>query len=718
MAIPHQTTEAASWPYITPLVKERGAPIVVGLVAALVNFFGISRLGDSNTYYAAAVKSMLQNWHNFFFVAFDPAGFVAVDKPPVSLWLQAISAKIFGFNGFSLILPQVLAGIAAAVLLFYIVQRTFGMMAGFWAGIILAITPVSAVVFRSNLMDGVLVLVMVLVAGALLRAAEEGSLRWLLAAGALVGLGFNVKMLEAYLIIPAMVLVYLVSARTSWRKRFIHLALAGALMFAISLSWAVVVDSTPVANRPYVGSSTTNSEVDLAFGYNGLQRLTGLLRGGTQSKATNSATNPVNNGFLNGENGAAGPLRLFNQTLGGQASWLITLGLVGLLSTIWGIFPLMLRRQRLTRQLARDAWNGFVALDLTAAQRSGLFYATWFLTAAVFFSVAGFFHAYYLSQIVPPIAAMAGVGIVGMWRDYRGTSWQRWLLPIALLVTGPVEAHLISPFSGYGWLANLVTVVPVIAAIALAVPLLIALPQVQTRLRDYQEMAGRTSGYISGVAAIICAVGIAALLLAPTVWTIVTDTQSTGNALVPSAGPSARAVAATGPGNTRFPFPTGGFPAGGFNGDQTQASNQQLLSFLATHGQGTKYPLATLSSMTASPIIIASNIQVANLGGFSGNDPVVSVTQFQHLVQTHELRYILTQGIPAGFPGGELPPGLPQGFGGGRGVGGQITSWVSTHCTAVPTSQWRSPTQSTAGNPFGGGGRGGSQLYDCGTLTH
>src|SRR5579885_2419034 len=244
-------------------------------VAAALNLIAISREGYANGYYAAAVRSMLQSWHNFFFVAFDPGGFVTIDKPPLGFWVQTASAKLFGFHGWSLLLPQALAGVLSVAVLFFIVRRRFGNVAALLAALALALTPISVATNRNNTIDSQLVLTSLLAAWATLKATERGSLRWLLLAMALVGLGFNIKTLEAFLVLPALILVYLVAAPVGWRRRILQLAAAGVVLLAVSLAWVVTVDLIPASQRPYVGSSQHNSELELALGYNGLQRLLG-----------------------------------------------------------------------------------------------------------------------------------------------------------------------------------------------------------------------------------------------------------------------------------------------------------------------------------------------------------------------------------------------------------------------------------------------------------
>ncbi|HEX6110632.1 MAG TPA: glycosyltransferase family 39 protein, partial [Ktedonobacteraceae bacterium] len=269
----------------------RLALAVVMLVSIFMNFYQLGQNGFGNLYYASAIRSMLDSWHNFFFVSFDPGGFVSIDKPPLGFWLQAASAKILGFTPFSIFLPQALAGVLSVLLLYYLVRRHFGVVAGLLAALALAISPISVLTNRNNTIDSTLVLVMLLGAWAVLRAAQSGKLRWLLLCAVFVGLGFNIKMLEAYLVVPAYGLLYLLAAPRRIWVRIGHLALAALLMLTISLSWAVAVDLTPAASRPYVGSSQNNSEISLALGYNGIQRLLGQFGFGGNNAGSSTSGN-------------------------------------------------------------------------------------------------------------------------------------------------------------------------------------------------------------------------------------------------------------------------------------------------------------------------------------------------------------------------------------------------------------------------------------------
>jgi len=257
--------------------RERLALLLTVLLSALLNFVNLGIEGYSNQYYAAAVKSMLLTWKNFFFAALDPAGFVSVDKPPLGYWLQALSAKLFGFSGWSILLPQALAGVLSVVVLYYLVKHSFGSRAGLISALCLAVTPVFVAVSRNNTVDNQLVLVLLLACWALSVAAEKGRLKYLLLAMLLIGLGFNIKMLQAYMILPAVYIVYLFANSLSLPKRIAHLLLGTVVLVGVSLSWALAVDSIPATARPYVGCSTNNTVMELITDHNGAERLGGIF---------------------------------------------------------------------------------------------------------------------------------------------------------------------------------------------------------------------------------------------------------------------------------------------------------------------------------------------------------------------------------------------------------------------------------------------------------
>ena len=242
-----------------------GAIILLG---AGLRFWRLDQNGYGTEYYSAAVRSMMVSWHNFLYNSFDPAGFVSVDKPPIALWIQVLSAKIFGFHGLSLLLPQVLEGVAAIGLVYYLVRRYFGSAAGLLAGLFLALTPISVAIDRANNTDSGLILVLLLAAWGLLRATETGRRSFLFLSMILIGIGFNVKMMAAFVVLPTFVLIYLLGAPLGLKRRAIDLCLSGLVLITVSLSWALFYDLTPPNQRPFAGSTKGNSMLELALGHN------------------------------------------------------------------------------------------------------------------------------------------------------------------------------------------------------------------------------------------------------------------------------------------------------------------------------------------------------------------------------------------------------------------------------------------------------------------
>ncbi len=674
------------------------------LVSIFMNFFQLGKNGFG-TFYPPAVRSMMDNWHNFFFASYDPGGFVTVDKPPVGFWLQVFSSKIFGFTPVSVLLPQAIAGVLSVLLLYHLVQRHFGTIAGLLAALGLALSPISIVANRNVTIDSTLALVLLLGAWAVLLAAETGRLRWLLLAAALVGLGFNVKMLEAYLVVPAFGLLYLLAAPKRLSTRILHLVLATVVLLVVSFSWIEAVDLTPASQRPYVGSTQDNSELSLALGYNGIERLLGRFGGGgggfrptgatnrTGNTGTNGTT-PTNRNGGTGNGGTAnsgttaaqqrqqlggglfdigdpGPLRLFTVPLAGQIVWILPLALLGLLALAWQRRP---------------------KFQVDLQQKSMLLWGTWLLTTAIFFSVAGFFHQYYMTEMAPAIAALFGIGLVVMWRDYRRGGWRSWLLPIAIAATIAEQIYVLASYPTWGQV-----LIPILAVLGILAVLVLVGVKIMPR---FGRNASSTRLLLPALG-----IGVLALMLTPIVWAAIPIFQSTQADQL-----------------TAGPVQTGGF--GGARGGAAN-SNTKLISYLEANQGNTKFLVAVPSSMSGDSIILATNKPVMALGGFSGGDPILTTNQLATLISNGTVRFFL---LNAPRTGQQIPPQildqLPAQFrnaarnGFAGGFGGQqsaVTSYVSKHCTVVPTSEWQQ-TSSSSGTPSIGSffGRGGAnQLYDC-----
>src|SRR5262245_32519057 len=369
------------------------------LLAAGLRLWRLDQNGFGNEYYAAAVRSMAGSAHNFLYTAFDPAGFISVDKPPVALWIQVASVKLLGFQGLAVLLPQVVEGVASVWILFHIVRRRFGDAAGLLAAFFLALTPVAVAVDRSSNTESALVLVLLLASWAWLRATEKGSRRWLLVACALLGVGFNVKMLAAFVVLPTFAAVYAAGAAGSWRARLRDLALAGLVLITVSLSWPLLYDLTPAHQRPYVGTTDHNSVLELAVGPYGIGRFVTQPRmAAIEPLDVPDAIVPVRNDARPAEPRArsgvsrlfvrapVGFLRLADGQLAGQALWWLPLALLGVVA---GALGDRVRRPLAPSHLALALWSG------------------WTLTYAVVYSLAGgFFHYYYLVTMAPPLAAL------------------------------------------------------------------------------------------------------------------------------------------------------------------------------------------------------------------------------------------------------------------------------------------------------------------------
>ncbi len=419
--------EATAAPVIALRPAWRSSPWAgLGGVMALglgLRIWRLDQNGFGTEYYSAGVRSMLDSPHNFLFNSFDPAGFVSLDKPPIALWVQVASAKLLGFSSLSVLLPQVLEGLASIALVYHLVARRFGEAAGLLAALFLALTPISVVIDRSSNTDSCLVLVLLLAAWALSVAAERGSGPLLALAMVLVGIGFNVKMLAAVVVLPAFALVYFAGAPLGWRRRLAHLAVGGAVVMAVSLSWVVFYDLTPPDRRPFAGSRRSNSMIELAVGHNGMERF--VRRRGAAARGPGNPTVAPGPAAAPGarpggrlrlvDNVPVGPLRLADRHLAGQVSWLL---------------PLALASVAAVAARAERRW------PLDPAHQAALLWSGWALTYAVVYSYAGgIFHAYYLVTMAPPLAALAGVALMALWSWYRRGGRVALLLPAALLLT-------------------------------------------------------------------------------------------------------------------------------------------------------------------------------------------------------------------------------------------------------------------------------------------
>jgi 4-amino-4-deoxy-L-arabinose transferase-like glycosyltransferase len=636
-------------------------PALLGLLAvtAVLYLWDLSASGYANSFYAAAVQAGTKSWKAFFFGSLDSGNSITVDKPPGSLWVMEISARIFGFNSWSLLVPQALEGVAAVGLLYSAVRRVAGSAAGLAAGAALALTPAAVLMFRFDNPDALLTLCLVAGAYAVTRALEAGRTRWLVLAGSVIGFAFLTKMLQGFLVLPAFAFVYLVAGPVPlWRR--IGQVLAGAAAVVVAAGWWVLTVSVwPASARPYIGGSTNNSILDLVFGYNGLGRLLGGSgnAGGGSGGASGSSFG-----------GPTGLSRLFSSEMGNEISWLLPAALAGLVALLW-----FTRRAPRTDPLRAAAllWGGWLLV-----------------TGLVFSYMQGTIHPYYTVALAPAIAALVTLAGHAAWQR-RATVTGRLTCVALVLAAGLWSFVLLGRTSSWQpELRWLVLVLTLAAGIGLAVP-----------IRPRLALRGLLAG------------GLAAALIGTAAFGVATAASAhTGS--IPSVGPAAAASAGGGPG-TSAPggaaksgsaptgsaagrsaaggsAPTGSAPtgsaksgsmpsgsrtAGGTGGGTPSGGGGATTSTALTDAlkaTSSTWAAAVVGDQSAAALELATGKAVISIGGWSGTDNSPTLAQFEHYVATGQVRYLIASG------------GMAVGGGGGTSsVATQITTWVEAHYKKV-----------------------------------
>jgi 4-amino-4-deoxy-L-arabinose transferase-like glycosyltransferase len=378
--------------------RERWVLAALLVATAVLYLWNLSANGYGNEFYAAAAEAGSRRWSAWFFGSLDAQNFITVDKPPASLWVSGLSVRLFGMNSWSVLVPQAVMGVAAVALLYCAVRRAFadpahGAAAGLLAGVVLAGTPAAALMFRFNNPDALLVLLMIAAAYCLMRAASTASWQWLALVGVVMGFAFLAKMLQAFLVLPGFALAYLLLAPTTWARRLLHLLGATAALTIAAGWWVLTVQLVPTAMRPYIGGSTDNTVLDLALGYNGLNRIFGHHRelGNRSGDGSGLAT----------FGGRTGLHRLFTTEMGNEISWLL---LVALFALAFGAY-LAVRRQLSRGELcALMVWGCWLVV-----------------TGLVLSDMGGVVHPYYTVALAPAIAAL--VGMSGVWAWMRLARW-------------------------------------------------------------------------------------------------------------------------------------------------------------------------------------------------------------------------------------------------------------------------------------------------------
>ncbi|KYK09500.1 MULTISPECIES: ArnT family glycosyltransferase [Streptomyces] len=698
-------TEPPPAPTSAPGTPRWSSPALLAILVLAAGLYSWNLSGAGlNSYYSAAVLSGTESWKAWFFGSLDAGNFLTVDKPPFALMVMGLSCRLLGYGTWQMMLPLILAALATIWVLHSCVKRVWGHGAAAIAALVLALTPITVAINRDNNPDTLLVFLMVGGAALALRAVRDGRLPPLLGSAVCFGLAFNTKMLQGYIALPAVFVVYLYATDLGWAKRIRNLALAAVALAVASFWWAAAVSLVPASERPYIGGSTDGTAWDLIMGYNGLGRIfggDGNMGGG--------------GGGGGGFSGTAGIGRMFNDVLGGQISWLLPFAGIALVA------GLVLR--------GRAPWT-----DLTRAAL--VLWGGWTVLHQLTFSMAeGTMHPYYTTALAPGIAALCGGGGVMLLRAFRADRRWVWVLPLALGVTGVWAVVLLRRASG--WNSWLWPTIAVVMALAIA-GLLVFRSGRRLRLLAVSVAAAVVAG-VAGPAAYAWSVpsgsggGMGG--------TNPTAGPSTGGGMggpvggggqppqggrggpggdtPPNGGDNGRAAPGGADGTTGTPpsgdlggaggFGEGGGLGGGFGGGGGMGgggtgggASTELVAYLKKHQDGAKWLLAVSGSQSAAQLILAGGEPVISMWGWSGSDNAMTLTRLKELVKKGELHYVQVGG----------------GMGGGSGAGSEVTQWVREHGTAVEASAYgasstsdSSTVGSGADSGSGSGAESASGLY-------
>lgn len=610
--------------------RERIAVCALLVGTAALYLWNLLANGWANQFYAAAVQAGAVSWKAFIFGSSDAANSITVDKPPLFLWPMELSVRVFGFNSWSMLVPQALIGVAAVALLWWTVRRNSGPMAALIAGLALALTPIYASMCRFNNPEPMMLLLMIASVWAVLEAVRDGRIRWLVLSGLFVGLGFLTKQLEALIAVPALGATYLLCGPPAVMVRMRQLGIAALAAILGGGWWVALAELWPVSSRPWIGGSPSNSFLQLTFGYNGLDRITGK-HAGHSPMASLAKDNPLasHQGFG----------RMFSVIIGGQISWLLGAALV--FTIVTAVLLRTVSRTDVERACA-IAFGGWLVVVWLLFD---------FMTGK-----GGMFSPYYTVALAPAIAAQVGLGAAVVWR-HRETRWARWLYAVLVVGTGVWAVVVLAREPEFvPWLRWLIAAA---AAVAAAI-------WVSGRYRE--------AGVVTTAVAV---------LAGPFAFCVDTTGHGTHGGL-PLAGPTAahadffRAMkqAAEEAGEHKESPATPALAAilkdAPKDDDRTEEKKPDpaLTAYLEHDAGRYTWMAAAVRSNTAAPYQLTSGLPVMPVGGFTGRDPFPALAQFQDYVARHQIHFFVVERLSAPPEGDDQPQ-----------VSTAITEWVERNFT-------------------------------------
>ena len=582
----------------------------VAIAALALGFWRLSLNGLGNGYYTAADISGAHSMRNLFFSAFDRSGIMAVDKPPLGLVAPALAVRLFGLSSWTILGPQVVLFAAGILILHTALRRWFNRRVAVIASIVLLVTPIDIAVARSNNPDEMLVLLTIVGLVVVTEALRGETLRWVVATGIVLGLAFTTKQLQAVITVPAILFALMFLAPGTWKRRILRVTVFAAVASFSCLAWIEVVDHVSPSDRPYVANSTNNTELQLAFGFNGAHRVEKIQTRPTTSAHPDSFIPDVARSL-------AGEARLTRNLFGAryarQGSWLLAAGLVG------GMIAISRRHQtsgqrRTTRFLV--LWTG--------------------IHTAVLTFIPGKFSPYYLAPLVPGIAALIAITVDALQSSNESEHTNDERRNVAMLV------GVLSLATGTVWVACQ-GIVPLTSAVVALVAVTAAamsthLESGPGRYPDSRPPSRRRNSPKSRLRAVSFVFTLIALIIAPARWTLAgvthpQDPVAPSAALFGGAEPTAEQA-------------------------MIHRNDRLILEYVQRHGSRRTFTIAT-SRVLVAALGVEQGIQtVIPLGGYFGTDPYPSLGIFTRWVRSGQLRWVAVPDIPPGRMMSTIPPSI------------------------------------------------------------